>query len=188
MTSTPSLSSYNHFSCLSVEEINEPSSDTCENETAVQTPSNPHPTFPPHRPQWERRLPRRLVIAASPSENSLLVDVEIETTDTAAKRRTEGLVDCGASGLFIDDKYVADNAIPTRTLSRPIPVFNVDGTPNEAGSITEVADLVLHFKDHAERALFTVTCLGRQKLILGNTWLHLHNPEINWKTKEVAMS
>ena len=187
MNSTPSLSSYNRFSCLSIDEINDNDSDENDSKKDVQT-SEPPPILPLRRPKWERHLPHCLIIVASPSENSLSVDVEIETTDTASKRRTDGLVDCGASGLFIDTNYVAENAIPTRSLSRPIPVFNVDGTPNEAGSIREVADLVLRYKDHAERALFTVTHLGRQKIILGYTWLHLHNPEINWKTKEVAMS
>ena len=70
-----------------------------------------------------------------PSENSLKVKVEIETTDTGVKRATDSLLDCGATGLFMDTQWVQDNQIPTRTLTRPIPVFNVDGTPNKAGAI-----------------------------------------------------
>src|SRR6266487_5352270 len=76
----------------------------------------------------------------------------------------------------------------TQTLQRPVPVKNVDGSPNEAGSIKEVVDLVLRFKDHSERALFGVTNLGKQNLILGFPWLHEHNPEVDWKTGEVKMS
>jgi hypothetical protein len=30
--------------------------------------------------------------------------------------------------------------------------------------------------------------LGKQSMILGFTWLCKHNPEINWKAKEVCMS
>jgi hypothetical protein len=33
---------------------------------------------------------------------SLVVDVEIESMDTAVKRRTQALIDCGATGCFID--------------------------------------------------------------------------------------
>ena len=78
--------------------------------------------------------------------------------------------------------------LTTRALQRPVPVYNVDGTPNEAGSIKEVVDLVLRFKDHLERVLFAVTNLGSQDVILGLTWLREHNPEVDWKTGEVKMS
>jgi hypothetical protein len=76
----------------------------------------------------------------------------------------------------------------TRALQRPIPVYNVDGTLNEAGSIKEVVDLVLRFKDHSERVPFAVTNLGKQDLILGFPWLREHNPEVNWRTGEIKMS
>jgi hypothetical protein len=33
-----------------------------------------------------------------------------------------------------------------------------------------------------------VTSLGKQDVILGLTWLHEHNPEIDWETAEVKMS
>jgi hypothetical protein len=58
----------------------------------------------------------------------LLVDVGIESTDTAVKRHTQALIDCGATGCFIDIKWVKLNNIPTCPLTKPIPVYNVDGT------------------------------------------------------------
>jgi transposase InsO family protein len=67
-------------------------------------------------------------------------------------------------------------------------VYNIDGTLNEAGSIREVVDVVLRYKDHSERVQFAVTGLGKQDAILGYTWLKEHNPEVDWVTKEVKMS
>ena len=122
----------------------------------------------------------------TPSDNSLNIDVGIETTDTAMN--TSGLIDCGATGLFIDTEYVRSNNLSTRRLTSPIPVYNVDGTANEAGAITEIADVILGYKGHAERTQFAVTSLGKQSMILGFTWLREHNPEIDWQTKEVRMS
>jgi predicted aspartyl protease len=119
---------------------------------------------------------------------SLAVDVEIESTDTAVKRRTQALIDCGATGCFIDIKCAKLNNIPTRPLTNPIPVYNVDGTANDAGAITDIADVVLRYENHSERTQLTVTRLGKQSLILGYNWLHNHNPEINWQTKDVKMS
>jgi len=51
-----------------------------------------------------------------------------------------------------------------------------------------VVDLILRYRNHLEQTLFTVTGLGKQKLILGHSWLRKHNPEIDWGTGEVKMS
>lgn len=67
-------------------------------------------------------------------------------------------------------------------------MYHIDGSQNEAGSIREVIDIVLRYCDHSECAIFTVTSLGKQDTILGLTWLHKHNPEVDWKTEEVRMS
>jgi hypothetical protein len=137
---------------------------------------------------WERRLPKKFVIATTPSDKSLNIDVEIEMRDTAMKRNTSVLVDCGATGLFIDMEYVHLNNLSTCHLTSPMTVYNINGTANEAGAITEIVDVILRYKGHAERTQFAVTSLGKQSMILGFTWLREHNPKINWQTKEVRMS
>ena len=67
-------------------------------------------------------------------------------------------------------------------------MYNVDGSPNEAGQISEVVDVVLRYKTHSERTLLAVSSLGRQSMILGYTWLKDHNLEVNWQTGEVQMN
>jgi len=119
---------------------------------------------------------------------SLKLKVELETTDTGEVKSINSFVDSGATGEFINHHYAKSNRLHTRKLSEPIPVYNVDGTLNEAGSITEVVYLILRYQNHLERTLFTVTGLGKQKLILGHSWLQKHNPEIYWVTGEVKMS
>jgi hypothetical protein len=119
---------------------------------------------------------------------SLAVDVEIESTDTAVKRCTQALIDCGATGCFIDIEWAKLNNIPTRPLTNLIPVYNVDGTANDAGAITDIANVILRYEQHSECTQLAVTRLGKQSLILGYNWLRNHNPEINWQTKDIKMS
>jgi len=76
----------------------------------------------------------------------------------------------------------------TRTLLRNIPVFNVDSSPNEAGQISEVVDIVLCYKTHSKRMLLAISGLGKQSLILGYDWLKDHNPKIDWEKGEVKMT
>jgi predicted aspartyl protease len=119
---------------------------------------------------------------------SLAIDVEIESTDTAVRQCTQALIDCGATGCFINVEWAQSNNVPTCPLTNPIPVYNVDGTANEAGMIVEIADMILCYDGHSKRTQFVVTHLGKQSMILGYNWLRNHNPEINWQTKDVKMS
>jgi hypothetical protein len=119
---------------------------------------------------------------------SLTVDVEIESTDTTVKRCTQAIIDCGATGCFIDIEWAELNNVPIHPLSKPIPVYNVDGTAHDASMITDIADIILRYENHSERTQLAVTHLGKQSLILGYDWLCNHNPEINWQTKDVKMS
>jgi hypothetical protein len=118
---------------------------------------------------WEHQLPRKYVVASTPSANSLDIDVEIETTDTGVKRCTKSLVDCSATGLFMDTEWARTNNVTTRALTQPIPVYNVDGTPNEGGAIREIADVILRYNGHAEHTQFAITQLGKPSMILGFT-------------------
>jgi hypothetical protein len=119
---------------------------------------------------------------------SLTVDMEIESTDTVVKRCTQALIDCGATGCFIDMEWVKLNNIPTHPLSKPIPVYPVNGTANNAGTITDMANIILCYENHSEHTQLAITRLGTQSPILGHDWLQNHNPEINWQTKDVKMS
>jgi len=100
----------------------------------------------------------------------------------------KALLDSGAIGSFIDKDFVRTKGITTQIISRPILVYNIDGSPNEAGQISKVVDVVLRYKTHSERTLLAVSSLGRQSMILGYTWLKDHNPEVDWQTGEVQMN
>jgi hypothetical protein len=128
------------------------------------------------------------MVAASPGPMSLAVDVEIESTDTAVRQCMQALIDCGATGCFIDIEWVRLNNIPMCPLTKPIPVYNVDGTANDACMITDRTNVILRYENHSECTQLTVTHLGKQSMILGYNWLCNHNPEINWQTKDVKMS
>ena len=141
------------------------------------------------KPKWEKALPKKLNIATMEGvSTSLKLKVEIETTDTTEKKSVLALLDSGNKGECIDRDYTKSQQFNLLKLTNPILVYNIDGSPNEVGSITEVVSLILCYKNHSEQTLFHVTSLGKQKLILGHSWLRKHNPEIDWTKGEVKMS
>jgi transposase InsO family protein len=189
VNSTPPSFSNNRYACLFVDTPDDESTDDDDCSEVVRTTEPPPMIVPRYRlPRWEKRLPRRYIVASTPNDNSLEVEAQIETLDTGVTRSLKALIDSGATGQFMDKAWARSNNISTRPLTRPIPVYNVDGTPNGAGDIHEVADVILRYNDHSERMQFAITRLGKQSMILGFSWLRLHNPEVNWQTKEVRMS
>jgi hypothetical protein len=168
--------------------MSEPSADELDCVKVVPEPQPPKSGKLIHLAGLEHRLPCRYIIASTPSANSLDIDIEIKTTDTGIKHCTRSLVDCGATGLFMDTEWARANNITTHMLTQQMPVYNVNGTPNEGSAICEIADDILRYNRHTEHTQFAITQLGKQSMILGFTWLHEHNPKINWQTKEVHMS
>ncbi len=69
--------------------------------------------------------------------------IHLKTTDTMEEASSEAMVNTGATGDFIDQDFVRNAKLLTCKLSQPIPVYNVDGALNEAGSIHEVVDMIM---------------------------------------------
>jgi hypothetical protein len=63
------------------------------------------------------------------------------------------------------------SGLKTRILLYLIKVYNIDGTLNQGGSITEEITLMMSHRGHKERAVFEVCNLGKAMLIVGHPWL-----------------
>jgi len=115
---------------LNVEEVN---TDICE---PIDTPlsSAPDRKALPWRLKWEKRLPRRLSAnTLDAHRTSIILLIEIGTTNTSKMHSVKALLDFGATGNFIDKDFVRMKGISTQNISCPIPVFNMDGSSNKAG-------------------------------------------------------
>ena len=91
------------------------------------------------------------------------------------------LLDSRANATFINKAVVEQLGLTLEALANPIRVFNVDGSCNSAGDITHAINLTVDFLGHREELRTEVTNLGKNSLILGNTWLKKHNPSIDWE-------
>jgi len=157
----------NRFAVLDVEEVN---TDISEPIDALSLSSAPDRIMQLWKPKWEKRLPKRLSVNTLDARGtSIILPIEVSTTDTSEVHSVKALLDSGAMGNFIDRDFIRMKGINTRSISCPIPVYNVDGSPNEAGRISEVVNVVLCYKTHSERTLLAVSSLGKQNMILGYT-------------------
>jgi len=174
----------NKFTVLTIEDPNR-----IDSELVNAPPSIPLVSAPLRKLKWKKRLPKLFSISALDAQGtSLLLPVEIGTMDMSELYSVKVLLDCRATGSLINRDFVCSKGMNTWTLSHNILVFNVDSSPNEAGQISKVVDVVLRYKTHSERMLLAVSGLGKQSLILGYDWLKDHNPRIDWEKGEVEMT
>jgi hypothetical protein len=102
--------------------------------------------------------------------------------------KTAAMVDAGATALFLDKKFADSQKMWQEPLEHPIRLYNIDGTLNEASSITHQVSLYLHVGDQEEKHNFYVTQITPERVILGLPWLRHHNPAINWQTGTMHLS
>jgi len=117
-----------------------------------------------------------------------MLRVELRTIDSHEVEEVDMLLDSGVTGLFIDCAWLRQKKITTQKLEHPIKVYNIDRSFNRGGSTTEEVTLILSYQGHKECTVFKVCDLGKSNLIIGYTWLHKHNPEVDWETGNVEMT
>ena len=90
----------NRFAVLDVEEVN---TDISEPIDAPSLSSAPNRTAQPQKPKWEKRLPKRLSINTLDARGtSIILPIEVSTTDTSEVHSIKALLDSRAMGNFID--------------------------------------------------------------------------------------
>lgn len=93
------------------------------------------------------------------------------------------MIDCGATGEFIDSKYVEKHSNSIK--SSPLPdrdfVTLANGSRQEAASIVKSASLSIG--SYHDTIDFVALPLVGYDIILGMTWLNKYNPIIDWRSK-----
>ena len=99
------------------------------------------------------------------------VPVQLQMVDDRWLFATKALLDSGCTGLAMNKKFVEKHSISTKKVARPIPIYNADGTRNEAGSIREYVEIRMVIQDHVERIQLAVTNTRNSDLFMGLEWL-----------------
>ena len=82
--------------------------------------------------------------------------IGLEKVDTHEGVTVSALLDSGATGLFMDKKFMERNGFRIEKLERPVKVMNVDGTHNSGGDIMHEVECNVYYKGHRERMRFNV--------------------------------
>src|SRR5882724_8687458 len=79
-----------------------------------------------------------LLVCSMTLQRGTEIPLQIHVVGSNAPLLIVALIDLGVMGKFIDIDYVQSNNLHTQCLPQAIPIYNIDGTLNEVGYITEV--------------------------------------------------
>src|SRR5260221_14429703 len=131
--------------------------------------------------------PPAIYVLSKNSPCSLNIQVKLTSLTSLASVSMSVLLDSGATGMFINRSFMQKHQLETTLLPQPVLICNVDSSPNENGSVMEEVHVTLHFGRHSERVHLAVANLRQQTVIIGHSWLTLHNPEVDWVSQKVSM-
>ena len=97
--------------------------------------------------------------------------VILECPTTKEEVGAMALVDSGAGGNFIDATFARLMELKTTLLDKPVKVYNINGSQNKIGTISEKVVVTLKVRGRKTRMDLLVTGLGQKKVILGYPWL-----------------
>ena len=81
-------------------------------------------------------------------------------------------IDCGADINCINYSFARRNKIPLKKLEKPLTVNNVDGSPNEAGTIRHSVILFIWMGGIVHKEEFHAIKCRKDNIILGLPWLN----------------
>ena len=96
------------------------------------------------------------------------------------RAETVALLDSGATENFINISYARKLNLPIQRLTQERRLFNVDGTPNKAGTLKYYTDIVTRTGTKHTRLRYFLTDLGDNQVILGYPWFASAQPRIDW--------
>ena len=102
--------------------------------------------------------------------------------------QTYALLDSGASAVrFMDFDFAHNHQLPTFPLSKPKTLEAFDGESVSSGKVTHVARATLNIAGHVEPdALFYLTRLAHNSVILGHAWTKIHDVQVRWKANTLT--
>ena len=130
------------------------------------------------------RLELNSVLIARTTTQSMLFPIHLELENRTAE--TLALADSAAGDRFIHPNYVKKIKAKTHRLPQSIRAFNVDGTENKRGTITEYVNLRTTIHGRIRQMRFYICGIGKHDIILGLPWFRQENPLIDWKAGTLA--
>ena len=138
------------------------------------------------RPSKEPSI-KSLRIRSVSDNDSKLICIDTKIIDGKKIVETKALIDSGAQGIFMDERFAKKHRLPLLRLNKEIQVSNVGKSPNKNEPIKFHTRLLTKIDGKTISTRFLISNLGKEDVILGLPWLDKVNPEVNWTNKSIKI-
>jgi len=118
----------------------------------------------------------------------VIVKIGLERIDTQKRVTVKTLLDSRATKLVMSLEFARKQGFKLKKIKNSIYVRNINGTFNKKGLIENTVEVNIYYQRYRKRTEIDVIKKQKWNVILGMLWLACHNPEIDWRTKEVKMT
>src|SRR5258708_40301272 len=105
-------------------------------------------------------VPPPSIYILSKSAHALNMAMELQTTTSLQSISTSALLDSRATEMFVNHAFIQKHKLETQPLPNPVPVHNVNGTPNKNRSIMTEIEVILQYAHHMDKPCLAVANLG----------------------------
>ena len=126
---------------------------------------------------------RRIRVSDNINAYQTIIDFNVKTPESTVK--TKILLDSGSEFNLMDEFYARQYHIPYSTKDNLPDISGIGGAQPVIG-MTEPITLI--YKDHRCKVEFYVVDLPAYCCLLGAEWLSVHNPSINFRSKELSFN
>ena len=95
------------------------------------------------------------------------------------------LLDSGASENLMNKGTWKTLGTRTFMLPKPITIYNIDGTENKQGKVTQYCWLKIRKGNEEQRMKFFIANTGEDCFVLGHPFLSAFNPQVNWSRGQI---
>ena len=95
-------------------------------------------------------------------------------------------IDNGCQITCIYPRVVTKNCLQWIPLPQPIPMSNANGSRNCQWEAMHVIRFQLKIRKHSEVMEALILDIGKNNMLLGQDWLAMHNPSVNWCSRWVV--
>lgn len=98
------------------------------------------------------------------------------------------MVDSGATDLFLDTQFVRKHEFELVLMDKARELRIVDGSVPAAGPVSHYTEQLIDFGGHTSIERFYITDLGGYDMIIGKSFLRVHNPFIDWENNRLCFN
>ena len=117
----------------------------------------------------------------------VIVKIRLKRINSQKEAIVEVLLDSSVIKLVMSLEFIRKQRFKLKKIKRLIYVRNINGFFNKKKPIEHIVKVNIYYQGYRKKTEINIISKQKWSVILEISWLACHNPEIDWKTREVKI-